>query len=146
MDDLLKEYPVVIEFPVAWGEMDAFGHVNNVNYFRYFENARIAYADRIMLHQHKDETGIGPILAQTSCRYRHPLVYPDTLRVGARVVKLEEDRFTMQYLVVSTKQNKVAAEGDGVIVMYDYRANRKTAVPEVIRQRVRALEKSIEEK
>lgn len=141
MENLLEGYPVVVEFPVAWGEMDAFGHVNNVNYFRYFENARIAYADRIMLHEHKDETGIGPILAQTSCRYRHPLTYPDTLRVGARVVKLEEDRFTMQYLVVSAKQNKVAAEGDGVIVMYDYRAGRKTAVPEIIRERVLSLEK-----
>ncbi len=140
MDDLLRDYPVVIEFPVAWGEMDAFGHVNNVQYFRYFENARIAYAGRIRLHEHKDETGIGPILAQTSCRYRHPLVFPDTLRVGARVVKMEDDRFTMQYLVVSMRHGRVAAEGDGVIVMYDYRENRKATVPAVIRERVLALE------
>lgn len=146
MEDLLKDFPVVVEFPVAWGEMDSFGHVNNVHYFRYFENARIAYAGRIRLHEHKDETGVGPILASTSCRYRHPLVFPDTLRVGARIVKMDEDRFTMQYCVVSEKLGKIAAEGDGVIVMYDYRANTKTAIPEVIRRRVRALEKNVEEK
>ena len=40
--DPLAGYPVRIEVPVAWGEMDAFGHVNNVVYFRYFESARIA--------------------------------------------------------------------------------------------------------
>ncbi len=143
MEDLLKEFPVVVEFPLAWGDMDAFGHVNNVNYFRYFENARIAYAGRVQLHEHKDETGIGPILASTSCRYRHPLVYPDTLRVGARVVDMEDDRFVMRYAVVSAKLGKVAAEGDGVIVMYDYRRSVKAAIPEIIRKRILELENGL---
>ena len=30
MKDLLKGYPVITEIPVAWGEMDALNHVNNV--------------------------------------------------------------------------------------------------------------------
>ncbi|MCB0148997.1 MAG: acyl-CoA thioesterase, partial [Caldilineaceae bacterium] len=46
MHDLLAGYPVVIEIPVAWGEMDAFQHVNNIVYFRYFESGRIAYFER----------------------------------------------------------------------------------------------------
>jgi acyl-CoA thioester hydrolase len=143
MENFLEGYPVVVEFPVAWGEMDAFGHVNNVHFFRYFENARIAYASKVMLHEHRDQTGIGPILFSTSCRYRHPLTYPDTLSVGAKVVSMEEDRFTMKYLIVSHKLGKVAAEGEGVIVTFDYRENRKTAIPEVIRQRVLELEKDL---
>ncbi len=143
MENFLEGYPIVVEFPVAWGEMDAFGHVNNVHYFRYFENARIAYAAKIMLHEHRDRTGIGPILASTSCRYRHPLTYPDTLSVGAKIVSIEEDRFTMKYLVVSRRHQKVAAEGEGLIVMYDYRENKKTAIPDVIRQRIAGIEKDI---
>ena len=43
MNSPVADYPVVIETPVAWGEMDAYGHVNNIVYFRYFESARIAY-------------------------------------------------------------------------------------------------------
>ena len=43
VNELLKDYPVTVEVPVVWGEMDAFSHVNNVVYFRYFETARIAY-------------------------------------------------------------------------------------------------------
>ncbi len=143
MEELLKGYPVVVEFPVAWGEMDAFGHVNNVHYFRYFENARIAYAAKIMLHEHRDTTGIGPILSSTSCRYRIPLTYPDTLSVGAKITGIEEDRFTMKYVVVSHRHKKVAAEGEGLIVMYDYRQNKKTAMPEVLRKRILDLEKDI---
>src|SRR5574341_328846 len=89
MENFLPGYPVVVEFPVAWGGMDAFGHVHNVHYFRYFENARIAYASKVMLHEHRDQTGIGPILFSTSCRSRHPLTYPDMLSVGAKVVSMD---------------------------------------------------------
>lgn len=41
----LSNYPIVYEQKVAWGDMDAFGHVNNVQYYRYIESARIAYFD-----------------------------------------------------------------------------------------------------
>jgi acyl-CoA thioester hydrolase len=44
---LLKTFPVIVEIPVAWGEMDALQHVNNVFYFRYFETARIAYFEKL---------------------------------------------------------------------------------------------------
>ncbi len=120
--------------------MDAYQHVNNVVYFRYFENARIEYAEKIGLHTYRERTGIGPILGSTSCRYKLPLAYPDTVSVGAKTINIEEDRITMQYVIVSHRHQKIAAEGDGVIVMYDYREGRKAAIPEEIRQRILALE------
>jgi len=138
---LLEGYPVVIEIPVAWGEMDSFQHVNNTVYFRYFESARILYSQKLGLHEQKDETGIGPILGSTSCKYRLPLTYPDTVSVGAKIIDIAEDRITMKYVVVSHKHQKIAAEGDGVVVMYDYREGKKTAIPEEIRKRILAMEK-----
>ena len=141
IDDFLIKFPVVVEIPVAWGEMDSFQHVNNVVYFRYFESSRIAYSDKIGLQEYKEKTGIGPILGSTSCKYKLPLTYPDTVSVGARIVSVEEDRFTMNYVVVSHRHQKIAAEGDGVIVMYDYREGKKTTMPEEIRGRILALEK-----
>jgi acyl-CoA thioester hydrolase len=138
---LLEGYSVVIEIPIAWGEMDSFQHVNNTAYFRYFESARIRYSEKLGLYKHKDETGIGPILGSTSCKYRLPLTYPDTVSVGTKITDIAEDRFTMKYVIVSHKHQKVAAEGDGVVVMYDYREGRKTAIPEEIRKRILAMEK-----
>ena len=137
----LENYPVVIEIPIAWGDMDAFQHVNNVAYFRYFESARIFYSEKLGLHKLKDETGIGPILGSTSCKYRIPLTYPDTVSVGAKVVDIAEDRFTMKYVVFSHKHQKVAADGDGLVVMYNYHEGKKTAIPEMIRERILAMEK-----
>jgi acyl-CoA thioester hydrolase len=141
MSNLLKEYPVVIEFPVAWGEMDAMNHVNNIVYFRYFESARIAYFEKMDLIGYMKETGIGPILATTSCKFKIPLSYPDQVLIAAKVVNLEEDRFVMNYLVVSKKHEKVAAEGDGVIVTFNYRKSIKVAVPEVVRQKILDIQK-----
>jgi acyl-CoA thioester hydrolase len=138
---LLEDYSVVIEIPIAWGEMDSFQHVNNVAYFRYFESARIRYSEKLGLYKHKDETGIGPILGSTSCKYRLPLTYPDTVSVGTKIIDIAEDRFTMKYVIVSHKHQKIAAEGDGVVVMYDYREGKKTAIPEEIRKRILAMEK-----
>jgi acyl-CoA thioester hydrolase len=120
---LLESYPVLIEIPIAWGDMDAFQHVNNVAYFRYFESARILYAEELGLHRMKDETGIGPILGSTSCKYRLPLTYPDTISVGAKVIDIAEDRFTMKY-VFSHKHQKIAA-GRRSGVMYNYREGKK---------------------
>ena len=142
MSDPLKNYPVIIEFPVAWGEMDAMNHVNNIVYFRYFESARIAYFEKMDMFSYMTETGIGPILATISCKFKIPLSYPDTVLIGAKVVSIEDDRFVMNHLVVSKKHQKVAAEGDGVIVAFNYREGKKVTVPEVMKQRIIDIQKS----
>src|SRR6185369_7724300 len=139
---LLPGFPVVIEIPVAWGEMDAFAHVNNIAYFRYFESARIVYFERIDAMAERERSGCGPILAETYCRFRSPLRYPDRLQVGARVSKLAADRFTMEYALASTQLGRIAAEGTGVIVWYDYRASAKANIPATLRERIEALERT----
>ncbi len=141
MNPLLEEYPVVIEIPVAWGEMDAFNHVNNTVYFRYFEAARIAYFVEIHIIDFMKQTGIGPILASISCTFKVPLTYPDTIVVGAKVTDIKEDRFTMKHAVFSRQHQKMAAEGEGVIVTYDYRGNKKVAIPEELKKRILTMER-----
>ena len=144
MQELLVTFPVVIEIPVAWGEMDSFQHVNNIVYFRYFESARMAYFDRLDIWSYLDETGVGPILASTQCKFRLPLSYPDTVSVGTKITEIAEDRFLMKYLVVSHQYGKAAAEGEGLVVYYNYREKTKAPLPEVLRDRIRVLERSVE--
>ena len=143
MENLMKNYPVVIEVPVAWGEMDTNQHVNNITYFRYFESARVAYFERTDIYDQLAQTGIGRILAATSCTFKMPLKYPDNVLVGAKVTSLGEDRFTMGYRIVSIKHRKIAAEGDGVIVIFNYRENKKVRIPDDLRQRIVDLEGTV---
>jgi len=138
--ELTSGYPVVIELEVRWGDMDAFNHVNNVSYLRYFESGRIAYFEALGLGDFFGARGVGPILAETSCRYKFPLTYPDRVSVGVRSSDLGEDRFTQHYIVVSHAHGRTAATGDGVIVTYDYAANAKSPIPERVRNCIEALE------
>lgn len=142
MEKLLEGYPVVIEIPVAWGEMDSLQHVNNIVYFRYFESARMAYFNELDIWKYMEETGIGPILASTLCKFRIPLAFPDRVSVGAQVAEIEEDRFVMKYVVVSQEHQRIAAEGEGVIVSYNYREKKKAPLPQVIKARIQSLESS----
>jgi acyl-CoA thioester hydrolase len=139
---LLAGYPVIVELPVVWGEMDSYRHVNNVVYFRYFENARLEYFRRLDWFEYEKETGIGPILAATQARYRKPLTYPDTISVGARISVLGADRCTMDYLLVSHRLGAVAAEGQGTIVTFHYPEAKKVPMPEELRRRIEQLEAS----
>jgi acyl-CoA thioester hydrolase len=137
--DLLQGFPVQVELPVAWGEMDAFGHVNNVVYFRYFESARIACFETVGYTALTESTGIGPILAATDCRFRLPLTYPDTVIAAARIGTIGTDDFMMHYLVVSRRHERVAAEGSGRIVSYDYRKQCKSPLQPELRARLESL-------
>ncbi|KIE22563.1 thioesterase [Vibrio sinaloensis] len=140
MDDLLKDFPVITKVPVAWGEMDALQHVNNVVYFRYFETARLEYFDKIKLLVNIAESQIGPVLGETSCRYKLPITYPDTLLIGSRVVDLQDDRFTMEYQIVSQKLGQISTVGKATCVMFDFKNNSKALVPDIVKQAILDLE------
>src|SRR5690242_6076718 len=86
------------------------------------------------------ETGVGPILAATQARFRKPLTYPDTVLIGARVVSVGADRFTLEHLVVSERLGAVAAEGQGVVVAYHHGRHEKAPLPEELRRRIAELD------
>lgn len=102
----------------------------------------MAYFQKLDIWNYMNETGIGPILASTQCKFKIPLTYPDTVSVGTKISGLEADRFIMNYVVVSHEHAKVAAEGEGLVVSYDYRAQKKAALPDEIRERIKNLENS----
>lgn len=132
----LEGYPVIVRWPVAWGDMDAFAHVNNVVYFRWFESARIAYFAALAW----TPGGVGPILAHTSCAFRAQLTYPDHVDIGARVDEVGDDRFTMRYRVVSERHGRIAAEGEGRVISFDYARGVKAPLPAEIRAAIERLE------
>jgi acyl-CoA thioester hydrolase len=142
IEKLLAGFPVVVELPVVWGEMDSYQHVNNVVYFRYFESARLEYFRRLDWFVYERDTGVGPILAATQARFRKPLTYPDTIAVSARVTDLAVERFTMEHLLVSHRLGVVAAEGQGTVVTYHYKEGKKVHIPDELRRRIAELEAS----
>ncbi|MEM7483181.1 MAG: thioesterase family protein [Acidobacteriota bacterium] len=132
-------FPVEVSFPVHWAELDALGHVNNARYFTWFETARMELFQRVGLAT----TGlpkIGPILAQTECRFKAPVQYPATVQVGTRVARLGNTSFVMDYrAALEAKPEEAVAEGSGVVVMFDYQGGAKVPIPTDLRARLADL-------
>lgn len=133
----LDKFPFVIEQPIDWGDMDAFGHINNVRFFRYFENVRIAYLNKLDYHKIAKQFGVSIILGYIDCKFIRPLFYPDTIRIGALISSLAEDRFNMEYAIHSTQQDIIVAVGSSTIVTYDYKNKCKAKIPEEFKQLLR---------
>jgi acyl-CoA thioester hydrolase len=129
-------YPVELEIPVAWGDLDAFGHVNNTVYFRWFESARMAFFERIGISPKRPEK-VGPIVATTSCDYLVPVEYPATVIVGARVQRIGNTSLVMEN--EATLEGTPVARGTTVIVLIDYRNGQKVSVPAEMRAAIAAL-------
>jgi acyl-CoA thioester hydrolase len=142
-EDILSEYPVIIELPVLWGHMDAFRHVNNTVYFRYFESARIVYGDKVEMYRFLKEEGVGPILASTACNFLKPLVYPDTVEVGCRTSALSDSEMEQEYGIFSHRLQRLAAAGSARIVAYDYQKLRRTNFPHLLIENILKLEKNL---
>ncbi|KAI9188845.1 hypothetical protein H9P43_000267 [Blastocladiella emersonii ATCC 22665] len=88
------EYSTSLHIPVQWGEQDAFGHLNNVVYMRYFESARMQYLIDFSQYlpeglrhtfAHPSAEHPGPIVASVTTRYRAQVHYPDALSYFLRV-------------------------------------------------------------
>jgi len=132
-------FPFAIVEDLIWRDMDAFQHVNNAVYFRYFEDVRMAYFSRSGITAHMQQTGVGPILASTRCDFRAPLTFPDRVRIGAAIVDLRAKRFTMEYAVHSESSGGLAAEGEALLVFYDYREGRSCEIPPAVREALAPL-------
>jgi acyl-CoA thioester hydrolase len=141
--ELVASYPVFVTTMVAWGDMDANSHVNNVVYFRYMEHVRLHYFGDMGFRSTQAGSGIGPILSWTDCRFRKPLEYPDTVTIATRISEILDDRFTMNTIIVSHKLQALAAEGQQKLVVYDYHNHVKAKMPDDIRIKIEAIENSV---
>ena len=135
----LDDFNVRVDVPVAWGEMDSLGHVNNTVFFKYFETARINYFEKAGFIATITQNSIGPILASISAKFIRPLFYPDVVTAGTRVISVEPTHFIMEYIVVS-KSHGVAAIGESKMEAYDYKMSERTTLPDVVRNKIREID------
>jgi acyl-CoA thioester hydrolase len=140
MQNEFKQYPVIHQQDVAWGDMDAFGHVNNVMYHRYVESTRIKYFDVLQLLKNNVLT----VVSSNQCKYLKPVFYPDRLHIACRIEEMRNTSFRMHYLLWSEQQNCLVAEAEAVVVFVEAESLKKTQIPNVIRQQIIDLEKTVQ--
>ena len=135
----MKNYPVKLTLRLDWSEMDLFGHINNVSYFKYVQASRVNYWETSGIDEYFKTRKIGPILASTSCQFRKPLFYPGNIVAEARIDFIKNSSFGIHHRILN-QQGEVAAEAEDVIVFYDFTTHQKVTFPDDLRRKVEALE------
>ncbi len=133
-------FPATVEFPIHWGEMDAFGHVNNARFFTWFESSRMAFLQAAGIPLDPGES-IAPILASAHCDYLEPVVFPLRVVVGARATKLGNTSLTLEHAVWPFgAAERVLARGTSVVVLLNYATGEKVRIPDAVRAAIASLQ------
>ena len=140
----LEEFPVVVEFPIQWGDQDALAHVNNVIYFRWWETSRVTYAGKVGLFGGDtfppDGPRMGSVLAGMQCNFRKQLIWPDTVQVGTRVKRVGNSSLELEHRLLSANVEGLIADAVSTMVAFDFDAQKTVPLAEQTRAAIRQLE------
>lgn len=128
-----------LELRIDWSELDLFGHVNNVAFFKYIQAARVNYWEISGLDQLFKDSNHGPILASCACNFKLPLYYPGKVKIETHCVYIKYTSFSFQHIICNDKGDLVA-EATDIIVMYDFNKNEKMPFPSDIKSKFENLE------
>lgn len=118
---------------LRWGEMDLMHHLNNVAYFRYFEEARIGWFRSL---GHDGTAGRdGPVLGSISCRFERPAIYPADVVIELRAGRVGTASFTVSQIMRDAADPEVVyARGEATMVWTDAVTGRSAPLPPDFRQ------------
>lgn len=124
--------PLHIELmSIRWRDMDALGHVNNMLYFGYMEDARNKWLDG--MRPIFQAEGVDTVVASASCNYRKPFVYPGTVEVKIFVTRIGNSSVTTHYEMRLQGEDALHADGDTVLVWINMATGKAARVPDVVR-------------
>jgi len=137
---LMTKFPLSLNLRIDWSEMDLYGHVNNVTYFKYIQAARVNYWEALGLSRMFEEEQKGPILASSGIDFRKPLHYPGNVIVQSGIDSIGNSSFSILHKLLNEK-NEVCAEGKDVVVLYDFNINQKMVVSNEMRKLIEEMER-----
>jgi acyl-CoA thioester hydrolase len=114
---------------VRWGELDAYGHVNNVVYFTYFEASRTKYMMDLALSDFFNGKELFQVIVSCSMNFRREVRFPATLEVGTRVTEVRNSSYTMHCGMFLKGSEKLSADGFGTIVCINPATKRPMPMP-----------------
>ena len=121
-----------------WMDNDAYGHVNNVVYYSWFDTAVNAYLIEhgVLDIHHGDAIGL---VVETQCNYFSPLAFPQTVEAGLRVARLGSSSVRYEVALLAQDQDLCAARGHFVHVYVDRVSRRPVSLPQPLKQLLETL-------
>jgi acyl-CoA thioester hydrolase len=121
-----------------WMDNDAYGHVNNVTYYSYFDTAVNHYLIKQGALDLASSQVIG-LVVETQCRYFSPIAFPDLIEVGVRVASIGTSSVRYELGIFRERQDSACAQGHFVHVYVDRASNRPVPLPEAYQRALAPL-------
>jgi len=126
------------EQTIRWGDMDAFGHVNNTVYFRFMEQCRIEWLEEVFGPTIAGEEG--PVIVNAHCNFRRQMKYPARICVEMCAGHLGRTSVETTYIIRDAADEQIIyADGAAKIVWVDFKKEKSTALPDQLRQLLTSL-------
>jgi len=123
----------VERIPVRWGDMDAMGHVNNTVYFRFMEQTRISWFERLLPRGEAWGT-TGIVIVNASCNFLKPINYPATVEVKMYAGAAGGSSLPTFYDLLVDGQ--IYADGAAKVVFIDMEKQKAVRIPESLRAKL----------
>ena len=128
----LDSYPHRLAIPTRWADNDVYGHVNNVEYYAFFDtviNTYLITDGGLDIH---DGQVIG-VCAESHCEFHAPLAFPETVVAGLRVGRLGQSSVRYEIGLFREGSPDPAATGWFVHVFVDRDTRRPASIPDTVR-------------
>jgi acyl-CoA thioester hydrolase len=121
-------YPHFATLNTRWKDNDLYGHVNNVEYYSYFDTVINAYLIRQGGLDIHGGLVIG-VCAESHCRFHQALAFPENVDAGLRVARLGRSSVRYEIGLFREHADTPAAEGWFVHVFVDRTTRRPQPIP-----------------
>jgi acyl-CoA thioester hydrolase len=119
--------------PIRWGDMDAMGHVNNTQYFRYMETVRLEWMFKVGIAPNPQAQG--PVILNAFCNFYKQLEYPGDVLVKLFVSAPARSTFeTWCTLELTTQPGTIYAAGGATVVWVDFPKQQSAPMPDWLRE------------
>jgi acyl-CoA thioester hydrolase len=121
-----------------WMDNDAYGHINNVVYYSFFDTVVNEYLIAQGGLDIATSQVIG-LMVETHCNYFAPIAYPDKIRAGLRVARLGTSSVKYEIGIFRNDETSASAQGHAVHVFVERATNKPVALPEVLKKALQKL-------
>jgi acyl-CoA thioester hydrolase len=125
-------YRHFLKIPTRWMDNDVYGHVNNVNYYSYFDTV----INRYLIDEGRLDFHAGPVIGlavESQCRYYKSFSYPNVIDAGLRVGRLGTSSVRYEIGLFAESEDAARAEGHFVHVFVERASQRPIPIPEPMR-------------
>ena len=133
-----ERYAHLSTIDTRWMDNDAYGHVNNVVYYSFFDTA----VNRWLVERGVLDIATSPVIGlvvETACRYAKPITFPDRVTAGIRVAHLGRSSVRYEIGLFRNDDESAAATGHFVHVYVDRASRASTPIPPATREALSSL-------